>query len=179
MTLTKFAPVAFAGAFFGLVACAPLAPELVAPQDASAIDAVCTKIMRLEKGEASFEGCTTSLTSSLESAGSAYRYAAGSRECIRQGLKPDTPEMSTCVLNHENAGTEGIAPLSGVSMGEIERVAASDSDQGSYYTVTPEERYRREQYTCAQLSFEPGTASFDGCVANLDATLFAIAHEPS
>ncbi len=166
--------------FLALTGCASMsAPITNAPRETAAITAVCTKIMHLSKSEAGFESCRDSLADSLASSLEGERTFLDHQACVHQGLKPDSPELATCVLDRSNAQRAGDGYSTVADLQQIDRVASTDTSQASYYGVAPRENYRREQYSCAQLGFAPGSAQFSQCVGDLDAAMFAATHSPT
>src|SRR5690242_17993627 len=87
-----------------LAACAafPSTAREVTPQQAAAIDATCTKVMRLRPGQ-EFEACVSSLADSMASLIRADYANNAYRACAQVGLTRETPEFSGCVLDHEYA----------------------------------------------------------------------------
>src|ERR1700761_8687297 len=87
-----------------LSACAmfPASARQVTPQQTAAIEATCTKVMRLHKGQSEFEACVSSLSDSVSDQVRADVATAAYRECAQAGLKRDTTEFSRCVLDREN-----------------------------------------------------------------------------
>jgi len=52
----------------------------------------------------------------------------------------------------------------------------SQPGQTSYSESSPEERRRKEEYSCARLGMLPGSAGFSQCVGQLDAALRSMEH---
>ena len=164
---------------FVLAACAAFqaSAEQVTPQQTAAIEATCTKIMRLHKGESEFDACVSSLKESVtyqvrdDIANVAYR------DCGQSGLKRNSAEFSRCVLDHENAQRDaGKASSGAASRLDAAYVTPADADPRNYFETNNAIRHRREQYSCAQLGLEPDTSAFSTCVANLDMDIFTTEH---
>jgi hypothetical protein len=162
-----------------LAACAAFqaSAEEVTPQQTAAIEATCTKVMRLHKGQSEFEACVSSLSDSVSDQIRADVATVGYRECAQAGLKRDTTEFSRCVLDRENAQRDAGQPLQGAAAKlNATYVTPSDSDPRDYFETNNAFRHRREQYSCAQLGLEPDTGAFQSCVANLDLNIFTTEH---
>ena len=144
----------------------------ITPQQTAAIQASCSKIMRLREGQPEYIACVSSLSNSL-----AYQlvadYAADAYgDCARTGLRRETPEFSRCVLDHENSEHDaGRLPLAASRL-DAAYVTAADSSPDDYFKTTNLIRHRREQYACAQLGIEPGSEPLATCARNLDTAIF-------
>ena len=182
--IPRLFPVFLATGFMllGISACAAFQfdTQKITPQQAAVIKATCAKIMRLEEGEAQFSGCVSSLSNSLAGEIQSDRTAAAYRPCMQTGLMQDSPELSTCVLDHQNAEQASNALVTGpVSHIDAANVKSVDYDPRSYFSSPFALRRRREQYACAEIALEPASGPFESCVANLDINLFNIDHPPS
>ena len=160
-----------------LAACAtgPSTAQNMTPGQTAAIEATCTKVMRLPPG-AEFLACVSSLSDSvagLESADYANRsYDA----CEQAGLKRGTPAFSRCVLDRENGKRDAASAPAVASKLDAAPIAPADTNQDSYFASNFNVRHRREQYACAQLGLEPDTGGFTSCVNNLDMEIFVVDH---
>src|SRR5579863_7660726 len=162
-----------------LAACAAFqaSAEEVTPQQTAAMEATCTKVMRLHKGQSEFEACVSSLSDSVVYQVRADVATVAYRECAQAGLKRDTTEFSRCVLDRENAQRDAGQPQQGAaSRLNAAYVTAADSDPRDYFETNNAFRHRREQYSCAQLGLEPDTGAFQSCVAKLDMDIFTTEH---
>ena|SRR5665213_1147526 len=162
-----------------LAACAAFqaSAEEVTPQQTAAIQATCTKVMRLHKGQSEFEACVSSLSDSVAYQVRADVATVAYRECAQAGLKRDTTEFSRCVLDHENAQRDAGPPPQGAATKlNAAYVTPADTDPRDYFGTSNALRHRREQYSCAQLGLEPDTSAFQSCVANVDMEIFATEH---
>jgi hypothetical protein len=162
-----------------LTACAayPERTSEITQQKGAILEATCTKVMGLTKGEAEFSGCVSSLAATIADQ---LQVAATNRayhDCEKMGLKNETPDFSRCVLDWENGqlalGKQQTSPTSDFN-GVNSR--PKDREIGSYFQMTFDERHRQEQYSCAELGVDPGSGDFVSCVNDLDATLFGIEH---
>ena len=161
-----------------LTACAsfPSAAQEVTPQQTAAIQATCTKVMRLRPG-AEFEACVSSLSDSVASLVSADYANNAYRDCAQAGLKRETPEFSRCVLDHENTQRDGAGlPAGAAAKLNAAYITPADSNPDDYFESSFKMRHRREQYACAQLGLEPDTSAFVSCVGNLDTEIFVVDH---
>lgn len=68
----------------------------------------------------------------------------------------------------------GKSPSFAVPAGTSVEVARPQ--ETSYSQSNPEERRRKEEYSCAQLGILPGSAGFGQCVTGLDAALRSMEH---
>jgi hypothetical protein len=154
------------------IACAPFAaasaPALNAGQTAL-IKATCEQVMGLKPGSMYRSQCEDSLSRSLsrkiEAASMADNYSA----CGNQGLSNGTPAFAACVLDRQ----EKSQPPAAVMPVRLSYDATTPENAKSYFDVPPSVRWRREQYSCVQLSLVPSSLAFGQCVASLDAALFS------
>lgn len=164
-----------------LAACAEFEASAheVTPQQTAAIEATCTKVMRLHKGQSEFEACVSSLSGSVAYHASADLAANAYRDCAQTGLKRETPDFSRCVLDHENIQRDsGQASFGAAARLNAAYVQPADNDPSDYFGTSRSTRRRREQYSCAELGLEPSTGPFISCVNNLDMDIFNIEHPP-
>lgn len=173
-----FRKLLFAAAFApALAACAsgPSAAQNATLKQTAAIEATCTKVMRLPPG-AEFGACVSSLSDSVAARIDADYANRAYDACGQTGLKRETPEFSRCVLDRENAQKGTGAPPASAATLDAALVTPVDSNQDSYFASSFNVRHRREQYACAQLGLEPDTGAFTSCVGNLDMEIFAVEH---
>ena len=87
-----------------LSACAmfPASAHQVTPQQTAAIEATCTKVMRLHQGQSEFQACVSSLSDSVTYQVSADYAANAYRDCAQTGLKRETPEFSRIPLQKQS-----------------------------------------------------------------------------
>jgi hypothetical protein len=88
--------------------------------------------------------------------------------CLAQGYRPNTAGLAECEL--------AAAPASAASGPEYP--AANPGGSHSYFVVSRETAFRRDQLACARLGFDPTQAPFGDCAADLRAAL-ARASEPA
>lgn len=148
-------------------ACAADPESVLTPDQTAMIQATCTKVMRLEEGQAQFEGCVSSLSDTMTQEVRYARAASAYRNCEHDGLVAGTPQLSRCVLDGEDSAK-------GTGFLQASLVSAADNDPRSYFSVSFKTRHRREEYACANLGLTPETSSFIGCVNRLDTDLFNI-----
>lgn len=153
------------------------ASEIISPAQTAALRATCTKVMRLQEGQAQFDGCVSELSDTaadlIENARATYAY----RACEAKSLKPNTSDFARCVLDQENIERVASIPAAeDVLKLSTADIKPADNIHDSYYTASFDVRRRREQFACAVLGLEPDTDPFITCVNNLDMELFAIGH---
>jgi hypothetical protein len=113
--------------------------------------------------------CQESLGRSLAAKAQGQARLQSHDECRRQGYAEGSSALSVCILDKDKDGTARLASADTAPQIVPPR---DDRDAGeSYYNVTPATHWRREQYSCAQLGYVPGSAGFTQCVAHLDADL--------
>lgn len=134
------------------------------PEEMALVNATCTKVMGLRKGEEFYLDCRDSLSHSLARRDAAYEMAANDAACRRLGLSPGSAALATCVLDHQP--TAANAPL-------LQPVALSEAIQPgrSYYSVMPDVQTARRRHACAQLGLMPSSGLFGECVGDLDHAL--------
>src|ERR1700733_1361988 len=64
---------------------------------------ICENVVRVQPGEERFAGCVSSLTGSLQSAGHIRAVAQARNACFAEGLKPDSADLSLCLLQADGA----------------------------------------------------------------------------
>lgn len=148
------------------------APANVTPQQAAAIAASCTTIMGLHLGEFAYATCRESLNNSASGLVDGQARLQAYDTCRSRGMPAGTPALSTCMLDSERT-----LPVQAGTVAATSDALALPQDKdalkagSSYFSVTHEVQWRREQYSCAQLGLLPGSAAFVHCVASLDADL--------
>ncbi|SRR5579883_781656 len=148
-------------------ACAapPLSPELRAINDGqrALVAQTCDRVMGLQDGGVFRQECMDSLASSLAAKTERSALAASYRFCSGRGLSEGSAAFSTCMLdNRDRLGAAAPEPVK----------LSYDANAQGYFAIGNGDRWRREQYACAQIGLTPGTAAFGQCVAGLDASLF-------
>ncbi len=152
-------------------ACAAGAPDAAdaSPSQIAAVKAACTRIIRLEKGQAQWAGCVEDLSQTVAHQNQDGLVISDIRNCQSAGLQRGTPEFSNCMLAHQDdASPQRTAFL------DASRIKASDDDSRSYFSAPFGLRRHREGYACAAIGMEPGSAGFQDCVNNLASELFYI-----
>lgn len=149
-----------------LFACAPFQQaeiQTIPPQQVALVDATCTQVMGLRKGEYYYLMCHESLSNTLAAQKEGRDMAAAYMDCRKRGLAEGTAIFSTCMLD-SNATAPSSLPVAahissppGIELGM------------SYYHMPPRVVFQRERYSCAQLGLLPGSGAFGECVAGLQA----------
>lgn len=151
-----------------LMGCVPFAQAdalSMTPDQVSLIDATCTHVMGLRKGESYFAECQDSLAHSLARKVAAEAAARGYADCRHQGLPEGSAALSSCILNAEGSATRSPAPQ------PVSFTDAPIENGKSYYSVAPHVQWERERYSCAQLGLMPSSGLFGECVASLQGAL--------
>jgi len=135
-------------------------------QERALIDATCTNVMGLHRGEAYFAGCQDSLAHSLARKDAAYAMAGVDEACDRQGLKPGTSAFATCMLDHQGGGAAPVLQPAAFNESAVEAGK-------SYYSVAPSVQWQRKRYACAQIGLTPERGLFGECVTSLEGALLS------
>jgi hypothetical protein len=135
--------------------------------------------LHLAIGASHYQGCVTSLSDSLQQAGTADAAAQADQDCRARGFAAHTPGLAVCVLQALDARTS--VTVTSASAAQTQTTAAAPNGApartvqvGSFFYASPRETSRREQLACAQLGLEPPGALFAHCVQGLRSTFFAI-----
>lgn len=156
------------------------ASDIISPTQTAALKATCTKVMRLQEGQAQFDGCVSNLSDTAAELIEYARSLQARRACEALPLKPKTPEFARCILDREDAERVAkLPPAEDILKLNAVDIKPADNISDSYYTASFDVRRRREQMSCAVLGLEPDTDPFVTCVNNLDMDLFAISHPAS
>ena len=137
----------------------------MSPQQLSLIDTTCNTVMGLHHRDAYFLACEDSLSHSMARRDAAFRMVQGEDACDRQGLKPGSAALASCMLDSEQAGASAPVPQ------PVAFTDASTEAGKSYYDVTNGVKFQRERYSCAQLGLMPNSGLFGQCVASLEGAL--------
>jgi hypothetical protein len=140
------------------------------PDQSSLIDATCTKVMGLRKGESYFAECQDSLAHSMARKTAAAASVSAYGTCRSQNLAEGSAAFSVCVLNAQDRMAASV-PMQAqpVDLASADNVLENGK---SYYSVTPTVQWQRERYSCAQLGLAPNSGLFGTCVASLSGALF-------
>ena len=143
-----------------------------AEQTALAHD-TCANVMRIGQGVVPFDACVDSLTETLGNRTQSEMLARSSRDCIAAGHGQETEELAICMLDRKAAHTAQWNKTQADTAPERVTVNYMRNRPGQvgYSLSTPQERRRREEYSCARLGMIPGSARFGQCVAELDISL--------
>jgi hypothetical protein len=162
--------IAFATLIIPLLAAAAgcASAEPLTNQQTDLVSAACTQIMGLRPGETYYADCKESLGNSLATKISSTQTVRGMDDCSRRGLAEGSPAFSACVLEQQDSEPVRNA----VAQPVVLTYPRDELKSGkSYYNVSNEVHWKREQYSCAQLGLTPGTNGFQHCVVSLDAAL--------
>jgi hypothetical protein len=158
-----------AAALAGL-ACLAAASAVPAQTPSHDVAQVCQNVVGLAPGEKHFAACVQSLSDSVGNLERGRDVAAARRECLAQGLQPDTGAFAECELNAARTET---AVSDGPGNASPRPGGARD-----YFMISREAAYHRDELACARLGFDPDQGAFSGCVSDLKAAL-ARASEPA
>jgi len=145
-------------------------PEHLAPDELSQIGAVCQTAMGLPDGlYTQHYACVESLSHSFAARLNGGRLLAARQDCLAQGLSPGTAALSDCEL-----------PPRPQRVAEEARPAPATAlpapPARSYFGASFDEIRRREQRACAEIGYDPVSAGFGQCVADLAAYLYEADH---
>jgi len=147
-----------------LFACAPFKQAEISsipPQQVALVDATCTQVMGLRKGEYYYLMCRESLSDTLVAQKEGQDMVAAYEECRQRGFKDGSAAFSTCMLD---SGATAAMPQPTT----VAYTAAPAAEPGkSFYSIPPRVQFLRERYSCAQLGLLPGSGAFGQCVASL------------
>jgi hypothetical protein len=132
------------------------------------VGAVCASVVGVQPGEKHYAACVESLSRSLSGLRAGEGMGLARRGCLAQGYRPNTPGLAECEL--------AAAPAAATRGPEYP--AANPGGSRSYFTVSRETAFQRDQLACARLGFDPTQAPFGDCAADLRAAL-ARASEPA
>jgi hypothetical protein len=135
---------------------------------------ICQLVIGVQPGESQFEGCTSSLSDSLESISRGRAVAQARNGCFAQGLKPGSADLSLCLLRAADTTPDPAAVKLPDIASMTAGVAADPQSSKSYFAVTQGTKFHREQQACAMLGFDPAFGAFANCVADLQSTLQTI-----
>jgi hypothetical protein len=162
LTLASIADCAMAG---------PYNPDNLPTDQVARIGEVCQSVIGVQPGESHYVRCVVSLTGSLHNLSRGHALAQARQSCLRQGVEPETAELSACVLRSaQTTPLPAWAPPPATSSANDTGGARTSK---SYFYASPREVHRRVEASCAQLGFDPRSDSFARCVASLRASLFA------
>ena len=147
----------------------PFNPEGLNASEAQSAAGVCASVMRLQSGEAHFQGCLESLSRSLAGLGQSRAAQDAHEACLKRGLQPRSPDLATCTLTlaDSGAGPETL-PVGAAAPATI------PGGRRSFFMASNSDRRARERMACALLGLDPTRDGFQGCVADLQATMFAL-----
>jgi hypothetical protein len=122
---------------------------------------VCESVVGLSPGEKHYAACVDSLSESRHGLMVGEGYGVARRGCLAQGYRPNTSGLAECELVAAPAtatrGPDYPAPIPGGSR--------------SYFVVSRETAFARDQLACARLGFDPTQSPFNDCAADLRAAL--------
>jgi hypothetical protein len=132
------------------------------------VGAVCASVVGVQPGEKHYAACVESLSHSLDGLRAGEGMGLARQGCLARGYRPNTSGLAECEL------AAGPAPAASGP----EYPVASPGGSRSYFTISRETAFRRDQLACARLGFDPTQAPFGACAADLRAAL-ARASEPA
>jgi hypothetical protein len=155
----------------GAVSCLALASPLTVsahPGGANQVAQICAGVVGVAPGEKHFAACQQSLSDSQHNLREGQGYASARRDCLGRGYRPNTPGLAECELAatpvSDPRGPTYDAPVPGGSR--------------SYFLVSRDVAFQRDQLACAKLGFDPAQNAFADCASDLRAAL-ARASEPA
>jgi len=139
-----------------------------APADASAqpdrdgeLGRICTSVVGLQAGERHYAACVQSLSQSLEGLHESAGRGLARRGCRAHGYRPDTADLARCGLAAGPAEMRRGEPYP----------AQNPGGSRSYFMVSRETAFQRDQLACARVGFDPDQTPFGDCAADLRAAL--------
>lgn len=160
-------PVVLALSFAASAYAEPFNPDGLKTDEARSVAGVCASVMRLQSGEAHYQGCLESLSRSLAGLGQSRAAQDAHEACLKRGLQPLTSDLATCTLTLADSG-EAHQTLA------VGAAPAIPGGTRSFFTASNPDRRSRERLACALLGLDPTREGFQGCVADLQATMFAL-----
>jgi hypothetical protein len=131
---------------------------------------ICESVIHVRLGDEHFNGCVSSLADSLQSATRYHVVENGRNACFAQGLRPNSPDLSLCLLQaDETPGSYIVVPNNSPRSMASERLGPNSSE--SRFPASFDAVLRKEQQACARVGFDPAFAAFESCVANLQGAL--------
>jgi len=160
---------ACAATLVGLTSLAAAPVVSAQPSAQGEVAGICRGVLGLEPGEKHYAACTDSLGRSLQDLDQGRGMAAARRECLARRLAPDTSAFAECELA---ASQEAARPV------RDDGATVIPGGTRSYFMISRETAYRRDQLACARLGLDPDQGAFGSCVADLK-TALARASEPA
>jgi hypothetical protein len=161
-------PRLWLGLVAGLALALPGAVSAGSYSDDGEVGAVCASVVGVQPGEKHYAACVESLSRSLDGLRAGEGMGLARRGCLARGYRPNTSGLAECEL------AAGPAPAASGP----EYPAASPGGSRSYFMISRETAFQRDQLACARLGFDPTQAPFGDCAADLRAAL-ARASEPA
>ena len=129
---------------------------------------ICAGVVGLAPGEKHFAACEQSLSDSLHNLRQGEGYASARRGCLDRGYRPNTAGLAQCEL----ATTPASDPQGPAYDAQV------PGGSRSYFMVSRDVAFQRDQLACAKLGFDPAQNAFADCASDLRAAL-ARASEPA
>jgi hypothetical protein len=143
-------------------------PTAALAQPYGEVGRVCETVVGLQPNEKHYAACVESLTQSAQGLRQGESLAIARRGCLAQGYRPNTSGLAECELaSGPAAAAGGPAYPSQVPGGSR-----------SYFVVSRETAFQRDQLACARLGFDPSQPPFGDCAADLRGAL-ARASDPA
>ncbi|HXQ17530.1 MAG TPA: hypothetical protein VN814_23170 [Caulobacteraceae bacterium] len=137
--------------------------------DDGKVGVVCASIVGVQPGEKHYAACVESLSRSLDGLRAGEGMELARQGCLAHGYQPNTSGLAECELAAAAPAPTASGP---------DYPAANPGGSRSYFLVSRETAFRRDQLACARLGFDPTQAPFGDCAADLRAAL-ARASEPA
>ncbi len=156
-----FRAIASAAALAALACIAAPPTALARPGRDGAVGRICAGTLGLDPGEKHYDACVQSLSGSLANLQAGRSMAAARRICVARGLAPGAADFDECELSTAHAAPTTVA---------IDDRPAPGGGR-SYFTTSRAEAWRRGEFACARLGFDPAGAAFQSCAADLRGAL--------
>jgi len=157
---------AVAAALASLVLAIPIVAS--ARPGGALVDQICARVVGLVPGEKHFAACEQSLSDSLQGLREGRGTALARRHCLDQGYRHGTAGLAECELAGAPAnpprGPDYDAPVPG--------------GPRSYFLVSRDTAFQRDELACARLGFDPAQSAFADCASELRGAL-ARASDPA
>jgi hypothetical protein len=158
--LSRF--LAISGAVACLIAVTPTGATAQADRDGE-VGRVCVSVVGVPVGEKHYVACVESLSQSLQGLREGKNRGMARRGCLTHGYLPDTPGLAECEFATRSASAaRGLDASRGP-----EFPAANPGGSRSYFAVSRETAFQREQLACAKLGFDLAQSPFNDCAADL------------
>ena len=173
LVLGALASLALSAAGAGGALAGPYNPENLPADQIGQVGEICRSIMGLGPDERAFSDCAASLSRSAAKLDRGADLRRAREDCMAKGLRRGDPALAQCEVA---ATSDTGAPRLASPMAVPPHGAAPAR---SYANVSWKEAHQRQRTACAALGYDPASAGFSNCVANLQATMFRAQHPSS